>query len=229
MAVKLVVFDMDDTLFLESSYVSSGFKAVERMLFKNYGHLGFYDRAWGLFTAGHRGDIFDVALVGLSASLPRDIVARCVDVYREHHPSIGLLPDSREFVDLCSASSVTGLVTDGPRSSQKAKAHSLGLYDLVDNVIVTDEHSGWAKPSLFAFEHLQALAGAEGKDCIYIADNPRKDFIAPRALGWATVRVRRPGSLHMGIVSGGDVDFEVANLDPASILRIELFSFVAKK
>lgn len=31
---------------------------------------------------------------------------------------------------------------------------------------------------------------------VYIADNPRKDFIGPRSLGWRTIRVRRPGGEH---------------------------------
>ena len=32
---------------------------------------------------------------------------------------------------------------------------------------------------------------------VYVADNPRKDFIAPRALGWRTVRIRRRGGEHV--------------------------------
>jgi len=30
----------------------------------------------------------------------------------------------------------------------------------------------------------------------YVADNPLKDFAGPGALGWLTVRVRRPDGLH---------------------------------
>ena len=31
---------------------------------------------------------------------------------------------------------------------------------------------------------------------IYIGDNPAKDFISPKQLGWSTARVLRPGSEH---------------------------------
>ena len=31
---------------------------------------------------------------------------------------------------------------------------------------------------------------------VYVADDPLKDFAAPRQLGWLTIRVRRPGGLH---------------------------------
>ena len=30
----------------------------------------------------------------------------------------------------------------------------------------------------------------------FLADNPAKDFQAPDALGWRTLRIRRPGGLH---------------------------------
>jgi hypothetical protein len=46
-----------------------------------------------------------------------------------------------------------------------------------------------------------------------VADNPAKDFVAPHRLGWRTVRVRRPDSLHADVPSGADVDAEIASLD----------------
>jgi hypothetical protein len=36
--------------------------------------------------------------------------------------------------------------------------------------------------------------------------------VAPRCLGWRTVRVRRPGSLHAEVPSGDDVDAEITSL-----------------
>jgi putative hydrolase of the HAD superfamily len=52
---------------------------------------------------------------------------------------------------------------------------------------------------------------------VYVADNPAKDFVAPRALGWATVRVRRAGSLHQRVESGPDVDREVTDLGDLAV------------
>ena len=34
---------------------------------------------------------------------------------------------------------------------------------------------------------------------LYVADNPVKDFAAPRQLGWVTVRVRRPCGLQYAV------------------------------
>jgi putative hydrolase of the HAD superfamily len=56
--------------------------------------------------------------------------------------------------------------------------------------------SRFSKPHARAFELVQCrLRPADGW-YVYVADNPVKDFIAPTALGWDTVRVRRPQGLH---------------------------------
>jgi len=38
--------------------------------------------------------------------------------------------------------------------------------------------------------------GVPPRACIYVADNPAKDFIAPNALGWGTVFIKRPGGIY---------------------------------
>ena len=35
----------------------------------------------------------------------------------------------------------------------------------------------------------------------YVADNPEKDFVAPRRMGWRTVQINRPGRLHEGVTA----------------------------
>ncbi len=42
------------------------------------------------------------------------------------------------------------------------------------------------------------------EQCVYIADNPLKDFIAPAALGWMpSIRVRLAGGLVADLATGG--------------------------
>jgi putative hydrolase of the HAD superfamily len=51
-----------------------------------------------------------------------------------------------------------------------------------------------------------------GDRCVYAADNPAKDFVAPHRLGWQTIRVRRQGGLHCGVPGGDDIDHEVSDM-----------------
>ena len=57
---RVVVFDLDDTLFPERQYVLSGFRAVDMWLKEAHGLIGFYDHANALFNEGH-GQRFSIS------------------------------------------------------------------------------------------------------------------------------------------------------------------------
>jgi putative hydrolase of the HAD superfamily len=212
--IRCVAFDVDDTLYLERDYVRSGFSAAGAWASRQLAVEGFVERAWSLFERGHRGRIFNEALIELGVRPEPQVVDALVRVYREHTPAIALLPDARRCLGELRGRIFLAVITDGPAVSQRAKVEALGLPALVDMVVLTSElGDGLEKPHPRAFELVQAAAGVEGALCAYVADNPAKDFMAPRRLGWRTVRVVRPLGLHAGRDSGADVDSQVATLD----------------
>src|SRR5919109_3451394 len=125
--VSVVVFDLDDTLYLERDYVRSGFVAVDRWVNDRFSISGFFDRAWALFEAGRRGDIFDRAIVELTARPNPELVRDLVDVYRGHTPSIRLAPDAEAALPGLGARYRTALLTDGIGTTQARKVAALGL------------------------------------------------------------------------------------------------------
>lgn len=217
--VDAVVVDIDDTLYLERDYVRSGFDAVGRWAGPQLGIDDFAARAWASFEAGARGRIFDQVLA-TSRQGPHDaLITEMVARYRTHSPSIGLALDAETALERWAGGVALAVVTDGPLSSQQAKVRALALERWVPLVVFTAALGhGKGKPHTAAFELVQEQLGVDGDRCVYIADNPAKDFIAPRKLGWRTVRVRRPLSLHAGIASGADVDREITSLDQLEIL-----------
>lgn len=211
---RLVVLDIDDTLYLERAYVRSGFAAVGVWAHRELGVAGLGERAWAAFEAGVRGTIFDDALAACGVEPGPDVVPRLVGVYRTHRPDIVLLPDARAWLDARRAGVAVAVVTDGPLASQQAKADALGLTRWADPLVFTEALGpGRGKPHPAAFEQTQRAVGLSGPACAYVADNPAKDFAGPRQLGWRTVRVRRPGGLHEAAPSGDDVDAEITTLD----------------
>jgi putative hydrolase of the HAD superfamily len=217
-SASCVVLDLDDTLYLERDYVRSGFDAVGVYLEQREGIAGFGDAAWRRFVAGHRSNTFDVVLDELGLGAAPDLVAELVDVYRSHDPQIELLPDARAAIATLRTAATLAVITDGPLESQRAKARALGADEWSTVVVYTSEWgSEFSKPHVRAFELVEEVTGASGAACAYLADNPAKDFIAPRAMGWGTVRVRRPGSLHEAIDSNDDVDVEVSDLAGAVV------------
>jgi putative hydrolase of the HAD superfamily len=67
--------------------------------------------------------------------------------------------------------------------------------------------------------HIQNALGAAPECCIYIGDNPAKDFRAPKALGWRTLRLRHPQGEHARAAAASpldDADQTVTDLDQVS-------------
>ncbi len=211
--LSCVVFDIDDTLYLESDYVRSGFRAAGMRVVELLEKDGFAAEAWSLFLAGGREKIFDGALRRLGIAPEAGLVADLVSTYRSHRPDIRLLPDAEACLASLAGRAHLAVVSDGPLESQTAKARALRLDRWISTFVYTAAlGDGFGKPHPRAFEIVEFDAACPGPECSYVADNPSKDFAGPGKRGWTTVRVRRPGGLHWGVASGRDVGKELADL-----------------
>jgi putative hydrolase of the HAD superfamily len=192
-----VVFDLDDTLYPERDFVRSGLQAADRWLAAERGVAGLLDHAWRRFAAGERGRLFDQALADLGLAAEPALIAALVGAYRDHRPAIALAPGIGELLDSLRRRGPLALLTDGWHRTQRRKVEALGLERWCRPIVYTDlwgrEH--W-KPSPKGFLAIQAELGLAPPQLTYVADNPVKDFRAPRALGWRTIRLRRPTGEH---------------------------------
>jgi putative hydrolase of the HAD superfamily len=195
--IKAVVFDLDDTLFPEKEFVLSGFRAVDRWLKEQRLADGFYAQAQALLEAGIRGRIFDMALQQLGLASPADLVSKMVQVYRHHAPQLSPYADASEVVHHYRGYYKLGLITDGYLEVQKQKVTALALASAFDAIVYSDAlgREFW-KPSPAPFLKMMECLGLSGAECLYVGDNPLKDFLPARRLNWATVRIRRPGTEH---------------------------------
>lgn len=200
--VDVIVLDVDDTLYLERDYVRSGLAHVDGWLVDHHGIEGVGETAWRLFEEGVRGTTIGDALARHTGE--QALVADCVREYRGHRPDITMLPDAVDFIDRYTGAVRFAVVTDGPSRSQRAKCEALGLGTFCSPLVVTDE-LGTSKPDIRVFEHAVAGWDVPPGRIVYVADNPAKDFTGPRALGWQTLRLRRPMSLHENVPSPPDV------------------------
>lgn len=201
-----IVFDIDDTLFLERDYVRSGFVAISEWVQSDLHRTGFLEIAWRIFETGRRSDIFDLAFAEMDISVDSDLINLAVQIYRCHLPDIHLLPDTKEcFKYIKESGGNIAVVSDGPPESQRRKSEALGLPNFADQIILTGERGvDYAKPSSLGFLEIQNLFGVESSRCVYFADNPMKDFLGPNRLGWTTIRVIRPEGLYSSLDSEGN-------------------------
>lgn len=203
---KCVVFDVDDTLYLERDYAHSGFSALGRWLESERGVSGFGGRAWELFEAGARGDVFNRALASYNIEARPELIKEMVRLYRTHTPDIALQPDARDALEALSARYRLAALTGGPPDSQRAKVRALNLERYCDPIVYAGQWGReFDKPHERPFLELERLSGFSGSECIYISDNPAKDFHAPLKLGWGFARVRRPGGIYESIEAPQDI------------------------
>jgi len=192
-----IVFDLDDTLYLERDYVLSGFRAVGEWIRVTKGAPHFAHCAWQLFESGAGDQTFQRALnaIGQKASPP--LIEAMLHVYRSHSPDISLLPDSVHCLAEMKGFAEMGLITDGRARSQLLKCARLGLPALFRNIVCTGTWGEqFYKPHHRAFEFMEDRLGGERALFVYVADNPHKDFAAPLARGWKTIRIRRTAGLN---------------------------------
>lgn len=178
----VVVFDLDDTLYAEYDYQTSGIKAVAMEIFDLYGR-NIVEELLQWRSQGER-DIWGRAcrLLGLPESLKDSLLW----IYRLHKPDI-VLDDGtlREIKKLGAAMKKVVILTDGRSVSQRKKIEALGLSDLP--VYISEEYQS-EKPGHARFYTI--MRDYPAARYFYIGDNPVKDFIAPNALGWFTVGLR---------------------------------------
>lgn len=196
----LVAFDLDDTLYPEREFVQSGFAAVAQHL-ADLGVIdaeSFFQTATSLFVAGARGNIFNLALERLAVAFQAERIGELVRVYREHRPQIRPFADSPNLLKLLKGKgAVLALISDGPCQTQQNKLRALGLEAYFDHLVFTGAHGeDWGKPSPRAFLEVMGRSRVPAAACVYVADNPKKDFVAPNRLGWHTIRVREKIGLY---------------------------------
>lgn len=183
--MKVVVFDLDDTLYKEVDYVWSGYRAVAAKVAADYGVDG--GKAYRLMADAFRKgeNPFDALEAGLELTLP---IAELVELYRTHKPDLHLDDEVGDVLKALQAADCRlGIVTDGRSKGQRNKLEALGLFHFFDAAdILISEETGRDKTSPDNFEYFRRTY-PQAEAFFYVGDNPRKDFLHPNRMGWTTV------------------------------------------
>ena len=206
--ITTVVFDLDDTLYDEIEYCETGFTAVAEFLAElpvTPPVNRIFTSIWDQFTAGNRKNTFNTALDELEISYDDKLIAELVNVYRNHNPTIKLPRDSRDVLCELGEKYTLALITDGFLPAQQLKVKSLGIEEYFKCIIYTEQlgREFW-KPSPVGFEKILQTLNVRPENAVYIADNEKKDFIAPNKLGFFTVQLIRPARLHTKVSDDPD-------------------------
>ena len=210
--VTTVVFDLDDTLYDEIEYCKSGFTAVAEFLANRSEFASanpttvqvetgrITEALWEQFSTGNRTKTFNRALDKLDISYDDKLILELIEVYRQHKPTITLPPDSRDTLCELSKKYTLALLTDGFLPEQQLKVQALGIEQYFKSIVYTEQlgRECW-KPSPAGFENIIRTLEARPENTVYVADNEKKDFIAPNKLGFVTIQILRPARLHTSV------------------------------
>jgi putative hydrolase of the HAD superfamily len=227
MGKPCIVFDLDDTLYLERDYVHSGFTAVGAWAAAALNVPDCADRAWQAFQSGVRGSIFQTVLAEAGRTPEAHTVEEMVRVYRTHPPTISLLPDSLHCLHTLRPHATLAIITDGIACTQNLKCESLSLSRLVDLIVCTGEWGReYYKPHPRAFRYVEEQLQPRPSGFVYVADNPAKDFQTPVASGWKVIRVRRPEGIYSSLEcpAGVTLHAEVPDLWNVAEIAMQPFS-----
>lgn len=201
-----VVFDLDDTLYPERMFVVGGIRAVAALIAAKYPAGPDWEKVL-LDVLDSEGPfrLFDHSLSIYGVERTPELIAELVAAFRGHRPVVEPWPGIVDVLrHLRGAGIPIGLVTDGYLDVQQSKWRALGIEDLFDAVVFCADVDGSVHPKpdpapfLKVASLLDGATGAVPSRLIYVGDNPLRDFPAPDALGWGTVRVCRPGTWHAG-------------------------------
>ncbi|WDV07471.1 HAD family hydrolase [Lysinibacillus irui] len=188
---KVVVFDMDDTVYDEFDFVKSGFQAVAQYLASTYdlNEKNLYKWMWKEVLEKGRGTVFDNLLRELHL-YNKTLVQKCISIYRLHKPNIKLPIESEKVLQNLSKDYVLYLVTDGNKIVQQNKVTALKIEQYMKKCYITYRYGRkHSKPSPHCFKLIAQRENIEPNQIVYIGDNPTKDFIGIKPLGFKTIRI----------------------------------------
>ncbi|MBA3449736.1 MAG: HAD family hydrolase [Chloroflexia bacterium] len=86
-----------------------------------------------------------------------------------------------------------GIITNGPAEVQRAKLELMGVFELVDFAVISEDF-GVAKPDPAIFQEALHKAGSRADQAVYIGDSVEFDMTGARAAGIPSVWLNRYGA-----------------------------------
>lgn len=170
---KIIVFDLDDTLYYEVQFVESAFNYINCYL-NNRFNISIKNQIESMIDA-KKFNLYDWIISNTEIKNEDFPLTLYLNLYRYHFPSIHLTNDTEQILKKLKALGCKlGIITDGRSITQRNKIKALGLEQLIDIVFISEE-TGYSKPDRHNFQLIENYY-SNSSDFTYIGDNTSKDF-----------------------------------------------------
>lgn len=170
---KIIVFDLDDTLYYEVQFVESAFNYINGFL-NNRFNINIKYQIESLIEA-KEFNLYDWIVSNTEINSKDFPLTLYLNLYRYHFPSIQLTNDNEQLLKRLKALEYKlGIITDGRSITQRNKIKALGLEKYIDIIIISEE-TGYSKPDKHNFQLIENYY-PNSSNFTYIGDNTSKDF-----------------------------------------------------
>lgn len=203
----VIIFDLDDTLYDDRTFVLSGFHVVAKFLSSllKQDEKKIYESLVKELAVS-RSEVFNRFLIK-QGIYNKKLLSKCISTYRLHHPTIEMYPAAKKLlIELKDYPKY--VVTDGNKIVQKNKYLALGLDKYMKKCLCTYAYGLiHSKPSPYCFHKICEWEKVTPDQVVYIADNPKKDFVGIKPLGFKTIRILK--GPHKDVFLGPEYEADV--------------------
>lgn len=216
----ILVFDLDDTLYPEQTFVVSGFKKVAQILSPSckQPEAVICQELIAELHASGRGKIFDTVL-SRHGIFSNALLDQCISEYQNHVPEISLFPGALNIIEQAQMFSKY-IVTDGNPTTQNNKVDALGIRHHFSEVFPTWSYGlENSKPSLAIFQKIIDRESSSFENLVYVGDDPHKDFVSLNKVGAVTIRVLTGRYASITVGTDYDAQITIENISKLDVSR----------
>lgn len=201
--MKVVCFDLDDTLCKEIDYLKSAYQEIASYAARqcegsDVSIQVLESKTFEIMMEAYQSgkNAFEALNLFLGVEIP---VSELLKMYREHVPQIILQEEVCTVLDTLKKRGVLmGIISDGREQTQWNKIRALGLTRwMADSCIIINSSPQDFKPNSIGYERFETVIRTITQDkpvsFIYVGDNLKKDFIYPNQHGWQTICLKNDG------------------------------------
>jgi putative hydrolase of the HAD superfamily len=211
--MKVIFFDLDNTLYDSQKYYVRAFKSIseyisENSKFEQENIFNFLYKNWKKNTSMYN-KIFDDLVKNLELKIN---INHLVKIFNEQVVEENdLFGNTIPVLEKLSEKYKIGIITDGNVARQKRKIQNCKIESLVNEIIYTKLSE--PKPSSVPFQHALKSPFLKGDNIepFYVADNPQIDFLGAKLTNFSTIRIIR--GEFKNINSDKNIDYTINNLE----------------
>ena len=220
--MKIIILDLDDTIYDYIKFVKKGFENVAYFINKRTKlprKKIFYDLI-KIYNNESTTKVFNILEKKYKIKIN---INKCISIYRYSFRYIKPYSDSLFF--LKKYEKEIYLVTDGNKLVQDNKIKFLNIKNFFKKIYKTNQYGvKYNKPSLYCFDLIKKKENCNYKNLIYIGDNPNKDFKNLNKVKSITIRIKKGIFKNLKVKKANEAKYKCNNFYDADKIITKLKS-----